>query len=315
VRAAAAAVAAACACGGGATAPVAPPGAGGSDGSGAAAVDTRELVDCAAIDGPAIPGDKLPAGWSASGRTLTETGGGAAIGVIADAGGSAPTTLAAIGRLRAQLDAAHVDVVVSLGGMGSSAGDLEAALAALATGAKWPLVALPGDTEPVAAFDAAMTALRAHGVTVVDGRLARWLELPGATVATIPGAGAAVRSAAGGDGCGYHAGDVDAIAKQLAAKPGVRVVASTEAPRGADAGEPTGDLALPPHAADVVVHAEADAATVAPAAGGRDGAAASLSPGSTDTTARLPGPAHPASAAILAIHDGHWTWRVVVDKP
>ena len=57
--------------------------------------------------------------WRLSGHALTRDGAPAAdiaIGVIGDAGGAAPATLAAIGRLRGKLDAAKVDVVVVLGG-------------------------------------------------------------------------------------------------------------------------------------------------------------------------------------------------------
>lgn len=323
-RVAAALLALCGACGG--SARIAPPEPGSGEGSAAAAAAAanaaldRELVDCAATTGPDVPAAALPQGWTASGRAISKIGGGpdatATVGVIADAGGDAPTTLAALGRLRAQLDAAHVDVVVSLGGMGGSAGELEAALAALATGAAWPLVALPGDSEPAPAHDAAVAALRQRGVDVVDGRLARWVLLPGAAIATLPGAGAVARSGAGADGCGYRAADVTALATALADKAGVRVLAASEAPRGtAGDGEPTGDLALPAGAAiDVVVHAATDTATAA-TTGGRDGAAASLSPGPADATARLPGPHQPPTAGVLSVHDGRWSWRVLTDKP
>jgi hypothetical protein len=255
--------------------------------------------------------------WRLAAHALTRDGAppdALAIGVVADAAGGAPPTLAALGRLRAKLDAAHVDVVLALGGMGGTRADIEATLGALATHAAWPVVALPGDLEPAAAHADAIAALRARGVPVVDGRLARWVELAPATVATLPGAGTAERLVAGADGCAYTAEDLAALTDALSAKPGVRVLATSEAPRAvAAAGEPTGDLGLLRHAAiDVVLHGAADAASPA-ASGSRDGGAVALAPGPADALGRLPAPAQPPSAGVLAIHGTAWTWRPLAD--
>src|SRR5207237_2724751 len=110
--------------------------------------------------------------------------------------------------------------------------------------AAYPLVALPGDLEAVPAHLAALAALGKRGDAIVDGRLARWIELPGATIVTIPGAGAAARLVAGDDGCAYRAAELAQLFAELSAKPGLRIAASAEAPRHDVAGEPTGELAL-----------------------------------------------------------------------
>jgi hypothetical protein len=260
-------------------------------------------------DAPALPDGKV-AGFTLAGHAIT--GSGSTIGVIADAGGAAPVTLAALGRLRAKLDAEHVDVVVALGGMGATQAELEATLGAVATGASWPLVAMPGDLEPAQANDAAVVALRGKGAPVIDGSRAHTIELVGATIGLLPGAGTLDRLAAGADGCGWRPADLDALATTLDGKQGVRVLAAFEAPRGTSHGEPTGDLPNLPRSVDVILAGAGD--PTPPASGGRDGTAIALSPGPSDATTRLGGP-HVPSVGILAIHDGRWTWRTLADAP
>jgi len=286
----------------------------------AAAADERAPWRCASLDSPPLADETLALGghsWKLAAHALTREGAASAdlaIGVIGDAGGAAPATLAAIGRLRGKLDAAKVDIVVVLGGMGATRADIEASLGALATHAAWPVVALPGDLEPAAAHGDAIAALRARGAPVIDARRARWIELGGAAVATLPGAIAAERLVAGADGCAYDADDLAALTDALSARSGVRVLATAEAPRGTSGGEPTGEVALAPHAPiDVLLHGAADAASPA-ASGTRDGAATALAPGPADATGRLPGPAHPPSAGVLAIHGNAWTWRVLASS-
>jgi hypothetical protein len=269
---------------------------------------------CAAPDGPKLAEETLAVGkreWKLAGGTMRLAGGGAiTIGVIADAGGSAPGTLAAIGALRGKL--AGADLVLALGGMGASQAELEATLGALADGGAWPVVALPGDLEPAGEQAAAIARLRARGGVVIDGRLARWVELPGATIATIPGAGAAARLAAGAEGCGYRAGDVTAVLGELTKRRGLRILASAEAPRITVGGEPAGELALTagaPHAIDLALHGPTAEAATPARAGRRDGAAAALTPGSSDATTRLPGPRRAASAGLLVVDRAGWRWK------
>lgn len=193
-----------------------------------AAMEAAEAVRapwrCAATDGPRLTDETLAAGartWKLVGRAMRLEGKGATtIGVIADAGGAAPSTLAALGALKGKL--AGADVVIALGGMGATQAELEATLGALAGRATWPLVALPGDLEPAGALAAAISKLRAGGSVVIDGRLAQRIELPGATIATVPGAGAEARLVAGPEGCVYQAADVGAAFADLTQREGLR---------------------------------------------------------------------------------------------
>ncbi|HEY0253386.1 MAG TPA: hypothetical protein VGC41_17750, partial [Kofleriaceae bacterium] len=158
-----------------------------------------------------------------------------AIGIVADAGGDDPKTLAALGRVRKQLDDAQVELVLALGGMGTTQKQLEATLGVLAKPSS-PVVALPGDLESVAAETRAIRTLASKGQPVIDGRLVRWITLPDATIGTIAGAGSPLRIA-GGDGCVWQTEAVQELYRQLAEKPGLRIAATAEAPRDGDAGE------------------------------------------------------------------------------
>jgi hypothetical protein len=283
-----------------------------------AADDAREPWRCAAPDGPSVSDETLATGahtWQLGARVMKlDASGDVAIGVIADAAGSAPETLAALGRLRARL--AQVDLVISLGGMGRTRAELEATFAAIADHATWPLVALPGDLEPASAQTEAIAAARQRGAAVIDGRLVLRIELPGATIALVPGAGAASRLAAGANGCTYRAADVAAALADLTPLAGLRILASAEAPRRTVRDESTGELALTPGAGqqlDLALHGPTTGAATPARSGDREGAAVPLTPGSSDATPRLPGPRRPPTAGILTLHGNAWTWKPIED--
>lgn len=274
---------------------------------------------CASPTGPALPDETLGA-WKLSGHTMSRTEAARqasreaiTIGVIADAGGAAPQTLAALGRLRTKLD--DVDLVIALGGMGGKRAELEATLGVLGD-AKRPLVVLPGDLEAVTDLVAAIAALRAKGHHVIDGRLAQRIALPGVSIATIAGAADASRLVAGTDGCAFRAEDIAAAFADLTPHPGIRILASAEAPRVTVDGEPAGELALVPGATqeiDVSLHGPVKVTASPARTGGRDGAAVALSPGTSDATPRLPGPRKSTSAGLLTITGSAWKWRPIAD--
>lgn len=268
---------------------------------------------CAAADGPSLV-EETVGGWKASGHALAMDGKGSAkIAVIADAGGAAAPTIAALGRLKPKL--ADADLVLALGGMGATQAELEATLGEIA--GKAPVVALPGDLEDAGALVKAVAALRAKGHTVFDGRLAQRIELPGATIATVAGAGAAGRLVAGADGCLYAAPDAVRAMGELTARPGLRILATAEAPRAMVAGEAVGQLELTPGAGvevDVVLHGPADSAVTAARTGGRDARAIALTPGSSDATPRLPGGLSAPSAGLFVLDGARWSWKPVVDR-
>lgn len=275
---------------------------------------------CAAVDTPVLPAEELEAGshtWNVSGATLTRADeGGTVIGVVADAAGSDPRTIAALGRLRAAFDEAKVDLVLSLGGMGSTAAELEATLGTFADRAPWPLVALAGDLEGESAQVAALKTLRTRGDVVVDARHVRTIALHGATIFTVPGAGAPERLASPTDGCAWTPADVAASYAAITAKPGLRILASAEAPRITVDGEASGELALAPSKAqpvELVLHGPVQPVPTSARSGGRDGAGVLLSPGTADATPRLPA-AHRPSAGVLTLRQGAWSWRPIVEN-
>ncbi|MCW5808243.1 MAG: hypothetical protein KIT31_38195 [Deltaproteobacteria bacterium] len=172
-----------------------------------AAAQAKAPWRCAAADGPEAKAETLQVGnraWTIGAHAMALDGSGdIAIGVIADAGGNA----SALRKLRDGIGA--VDLVIALGGMGATQAEVEATLAALAP-EKAAVLAVPGDLEPAPAHGAAVAALRAKKLPVVDARLVHRVTVPGADVAVLPGAGAELRLAAGADGCGYQEHDVAA---------------------------------------------------------------------------------------------------------
>jgi hypothetical protein len=284
----------------------------------AAAEEAREPWRCAAQDGPSAAEEMLATGarkWQLGARVMRLDGDGPiAMGVIADAAGSAPVTLAALGRLRAGFE--RVDLVLSLGGMGATRAELDAVFAALTDRATWPLVALPGDLEPAGVQAEAIAAARQRGGAVVDGRLVQRIELPAATIALVPGAGAASRLVAGADGCAYRADDATAAFADLTPREGLRVLASAEAPREIIEGEATGERTLTVSAGqqiDIALHGPASGAATPSRSGKRDGAAISLTPGSSDATPRWPGPRRSPTAGVLTMNGNAWSWKSIVD--
>lgn len=287
----------------------------------AAADQARAPWRCAAPDGPIAADATIAVGphtWKTAGHTLSRTTTNKAadfvVGVIADAGGSAPATLAAIGRLRGKL--ARADLVLVLGGMGATQAELEATLGVLGDRPTFPMLVIPGDLEAMPALAAASAALRTRGITVFDGRMIQWVEGPGVSIATIGGAGARGRLVAADDGCAYREGDVTAALLALSAKPGIRILASAEAPRSVRGGEPAGELALTAGAdqeIDIALHGPLTPGASRSRAGGRTGDAVALTPGTVDATPRLPGPATPPTAGLLIVSGDAWTWKAITD--
>lgn len=286
-----------------------------------AADETAVPWRCAASDVPSLPEEEFAIGettWKVAGHSLVRPDGThVMIGVVADAAGSATRTIASLGRTRAAFDAAKVDLVITLGGMGATVDELQATLGTLSDHAAWPVLALPGDLEPMDAHLAAIAALRKRGDRVLDGRSIRWVQAGPATIGTVPGAGAIERSAAGRDGCAWSPEDVAKIATELTAKAGVRILASTEAPREVIEGEAAGELGLVTSKAlfpvEVALHGPLVPGPTPPRNGGRDGAVVGLSPGTADATPRLPD-AHRASAGVLVVRGGSWSWKPIVDN-
>jgi len=258
---------------------------------------------------------KLGRTWKLAGTVVTADGTGpVTIGVIADAGGAAAPTLAALGRLQRQLGDA--DVILALGGMGGTQQELEATLGTLAE--KGLVIAIAGDLEPAPALTQAIAKLRARNKAVLDGRHARTLELPGATIGTLPGSRSPTRLVAGPDGCGYTAANVSSLLGELTTRPGLRILATAEAPRTTIDGEATGELAVTPGALteiDVVLHGPVTEAASTAKAGTRDGGAIALTPGSSDATTRLPDASRKPTAGFLTIDGANWKWRPIFDAP
>jgi hypothetical protein len=238
----------------------------------------REPHRCA--DSPLPTAQKVVVGrrtFAVAGDTLTVTPVDhmLVLGVVADARGATAGTAGNLARIRTAFAKEKVELVISLGGMGTSQEELTEVYRALGA----PLWAIPGDRESLAAHRAALATLAKEGQPVFDGSRVKAVAIDGALVASLPGAASPGQLMAGAEGCLYRPVDVTAIAARLAAHGGVRVWAGHSAPRqrgpgAADlalGGVHVGNLALaaalPSAHAHLVLHGEVDQAGLGAAAG------------------------------------------------
>lgn len=291
------------ACGSGGDRPA--PGAGRSAAEAlVAAVDRAQTV--AAPWRCARPGDAAAAGaapivagertWTRTGEALASDGATLTIVAVADARGAADA------RVRDRARAAGAEVVIAVGGMGTTEAELGAALGAIVDPA-WLTVAIPGTTEAYPAHRAAVAALAGGGAPIVDGADVRLLDAGAAVIATLPGLPYVERLAAAAEGCGHDAADVERTLAMVRARAGDRptVLAGPRAPQGGrsdltpggvHAGDP--ELAEAAAAVSIVLHAPLDGAPTPRGQGDGDDHDA-VAAGSLD-----PAPRHAPGGARLA---------------
>jgi hypothetical protein len=200
----------------------------------AAALDRAALEvapwRCATL-APVTTAGELTAGgrtWRRQQRTLTSAGASLTVAAVADARGATDPAW------RAALRGAQVDLVVAVGGMGTTEAELTASLGAL-TDPAWLTVAIPGTAEAWPAHRAAVAALAGGGAAIVDGSDLRLLDGGAAVLATLPGAAYPERLAAASDGCVYDGADAAAIVAARALAETAALLARDRAPRAAPA--------------------------------------------------------------------------------
>lgn len=212
-----------------------------------AAVNVRAPYRCARLYTDELEADGAGVAAAPAGRTARrrgpllqvappgdDTDSSLILGVVADAHGS----LDALPAIRRAFTEAGVELVISLGGMGTERDTVARALAVLAASgdapaspgaAGWLVVAIPGDWEPILDHRAAVAALADRGV--IDGSDVRLIEIDGVRLATLPGAPHPSRLMAGQEGCVFTAEDAAAITSLLAQGPGVRLLLVHAPPR------------------------------------------------------------------------------------
>lgn len=288
----------------------------------AAALDRAALEvapwRCASL-APVTTAGELTAGgrtWRREQRTLTSAGASLTVAAVADARGAADPAW------RAALRGAQVDLVIALGGMGTTEAELSASLGAL-TDPAWLTVAIPGTAEAWPAHRAAVAALAGAGAPIVDGSDLRLLDGGAAVVATLPGAAYPERLAAASDGCVYDGADAAAIvaAARTLAEARPALLATTTAPQGGASdrlvgGVHAGDPALTAIVASLaaVLHAPVGAPA---SAGERDGdAVVGIAAGSLDPVPRYDAAGVRATPAIpiVTMERGAVRWRLLTTR-
>ncbi|HUS63509.1 MAG TPA: hypothetical protein VMZ28_03160 [Kofleriaceae bacterium] len=257
------------------------------------------------------------------GAQVTRPGLGAAgkavrLGLVADARDASPATLGNLERLAGVFHKERVAAVIALGGLGATEDEIARVLQAL-KGAQVPLLALPGDREPEAAWTAALARVKKAGVDVVDLAKVRAISSEGIGIVSLPGRPGAHYAA----GCRYRAADVEAL-KALdaglvdAARPVVLVAHTPPRGHGPDAidwaagGANDGDLALAKLLGGL--SARVGAFGCLPAAGGRavdDGKPVAEGAWSERLYVGVGAVAGRGNGAILELADGKARWKTV----
>ena len=145
--------------------------------------DAREPVGAA----PTLPRSPMArlAGFSLAGHTATGTD--ATVGVIADAGGASPATLAALGRLRGKLDAGPRRCRDLARRHGRDAGRARGVARRARDRRELAVVAIPGDLEPARRTTPRSPRCARRAPRSSTAARAHWIELTGATIAHAPG--------------------------------------------------------------------------------------------------------------------------------
>lgn len=288
----------------------------------AAALDRAALEvapwRCATL-APVTTTGELTAGdrtWRRQQRTLTSAGPSLTMAAVADARGAADPAW------RTALRGAQVDLVLALGGMGTTEAELTASLGAL-TDPAWLTVAIPGTAEAWPAHQAAVAALAKAGAPIVDGGELRLLDGGAAVVATLPGAAYPERLAAASDGCVHDGADATAIvaAARALAESRPALLATATAPQGGASdrlvgGVHAGDPGLTATVAALaaVIHAPVGAPA---AAGERDSdGVVGIAAGSLDAVPRFGADGVRVASAIpiVTIERGALRWRLLTSR-
>jgi hypothetical protein len=274
---------------------------------------------CAALDDvPEAPPRALRLqGWKLDGLALVPTesvGATTSVGFIGDAGGDAPETAVQLRRASEAFVAGKAELVISLGGMGEDANEIAAGLRALAASGV-PVIALPGDLEPLAEHRRAVERLQQEDLPVLDGSVVRWLKMGPATIATLPGARHETQLVAAKEGCAFDDAAIEATLSRLTKADGLMVLASWTAPRAGAITSANGDLALRQaldraHVA-VAVAGEPSRRESGGAKVGRPGGATQVVlTGFADGEPRMPVEGKPRRAAALLMKLGRTEWQV-----
>lgn len=153
------------------------------------------------------------------------------LATIADARGDDEGTLRAASTLRETFAAQGVDLVISLGGHGSSVESIQALLSAISSDAPYLTLAIPGDRESIPAHREAVRDLAKSGARIVDGAQYRLVSLGSLLVATVPGIAMEANLIAENDGCLHTESDTKELLEYVEKSQSPVLVASYAPPR------------------------------------------------------------------------------------
>ncbi|MBI2894046.1 MAG: hypothetical protein HYY06_10885 [Deltaproteobacteria bacterium] len=150
----------------------------------------------------------------------------AKVGALAGLEDAGPASIASIVELAGRMRVAEVEAIVVAGGIGTDEASARAVLAPLAR-LDVPVLLVPGASEPIEAFRAALASAREKAPNLVDMGVVRVARLPDLTVVSLPGGPRAHELLAGEDGCGLTTEDVAEFGLLVRERPGALVVSAT----------------------------------------------------------------------------------------
>ncbi len=186
--------------------------------------------------------DRVQWDETAQALVLEPLGKHARFATISDALAVPGSNTDALERLRKTLDENKIDLLVSLGGIGTEQSAIGPVLKALTDDANYLVLALPGDRESIPAHRRAIAELARAGARILDASLYRTTRIGRLRLVTMPGISHGANLIPGNDGCLHVKADVDAILEQVEKSEAPTVLLSYAPWR--QAGEDSSDFGL-----------------------------------------------------------------------
>jgi hypothetical protein len=235
---------------------------------------------------------------------------------IADARAQSSTDVGPLERLRDSLNEQRVDVLITLGGLGTDSASIERVLSALANGANYLVLAMPGDRESFDAHRLAVASLAKRGMRILDASRYRFTQLGGLRLVTMPGISKASHLIAGDDGCLHTDADVKELRSTLAqgSSPTILLSYAPWRQQGESAtdlgigGVHTGEIALTPlrdsGAVSALIHG-----MLTPEGEAESGNIRLVQPPSSIASGSVSAEAEEPSALLLSVAGAKLSWK------
>lgn len=163
------------------------------------------------------PPNTVGVGWNESEASIViePAGKSPRFAVISDFSEELSQDRRSLEALRTALNEAKIDAVYALGSLGKTASELETTLGALADGAAFPILTIPGDRESMPQYRLAISNLINAGARIVDASRYRIATIGPLRLVTMPGISKAANLVSVQDGCLHNETDVQVLLDRI----------------------------------------------------------------------------------------------------